>query len=596
MHVLDWCLVVLIPALVIFDGVRHGKGAQNSLEDYFLAGRRVRWWAMGMSVMATQASAITMISIAGHGYEHGLRWLHIYLALPFAMVLLCATVVPWFLRARVFTAYEYLERRFDGTARTLASILFLVSRGLAVGTSLYAPSVVLSVVVGLPQWIGILLMGGLSSAYTVWGGNAAVIFTDVKQMAVMIVGILVSLFIAVQSLPADVGFGDAMALAGAFRKLEAIHIAPNAEQVFADKYNLLSALLGGFFLFLGYFGADQSQVQRYLAGSSVNQSRISLMVSAFAKVPMQFLILLLGTMIYVHYTFAPAPVFFREDALAQRLSDAAAAPDPALAQEYSRLKDRHALASQERRDAAVAFLKARDSEEESSEAARRLRESGARVAEVKGQGIELYRRTTGDRKDDGDFIFPFFFVNELPVGLLGLVIAAIFVAAMSSLDAQLNSLATSSVMDLYVRAFRQPVPPARVLRMSRFATVFWGAFATASAFFVGNLGPIIEVVNKIGSMFYGSLFGVFLLGWLCPRARGSLGWISLLCGFLCVMYVHFVVNAKEVIIDGRKCVRVEFLWYNLIGCLGVLLIGFALAYAKDGLRLWRARSPSRREP
>src|SRR5690606_29789916 len=267
MHTIDWLLIVVIPALVIWDGVRRGSQAKD-LEGFLLAGRSVSWWAVGLSVMATQASAITMISIAGHGYEHGLRWLHAYLALPFAMVILCATVVPWFSKARVFTAYEYLEQRFDGTTRTLASVLFLVSRGLAVGTSLVAPAIVLELVVGIPRNIAIVMMGGLSAAYTVFGGNAAVIFTDVKQMTVMFLGIGVSLYVAVAGLPEGVSFGDALTLAGASRKLEAIHVAPDVRTVFADRYNLVAALVGGLFLFLGYFGADQSQVQRYLAGKN----------------------------------------------------------------------------------------------------------------------------------------------------------------------------------------------------------------------------------------------------------------------------------------------------------------------------------------
>lgn len=571
MHWIDWTLIVILPAYVVWDGVRRSSGS-NDLEGFLLAGRSIRWWAIGMSVMATQASAITMISIAGHGYEHGLRWLHTYLALPFAMVILCATVVPWFTRARVYTAYEYLERRFDSNARTLASILFLVSRGLAVGTSLYAPSIVLNLVLGIPQHLAIVLMGGTSAAYTIFGGNAAVIFTDVKQMVVMFLGIGVSLWIALSGLPADVSAADALALAGASGRLEAIHVAPDVQHVFADKYNLVAALFGGLFLFLGYFGADQSQVQRYLAGRSTDHSKASLLVSAFLKVPMQFAILLLGALIFVFYMFAPAPVFFRAEAM----TSAAATATPEVRIAWQELQQRHADNSARRRDAALAFTAGRDDAHRSAALAAELQATNDEMARIRRDANALHERVTGAKGGDNDFIFPWFFLRELPTGLLGLVIAAIFVAAMSSLDAQLNSLATSSVMDLYAR-FRRDAPPHRILRLSRWATLFWGAFATVSAFWVASLGQMIEAVNIIGSMFYGSLFGVFMLGWLCPAARGRTGWIALAGGFAVTLYVHFVVNAEKVPIDGRLEWPVGFLWYNLIGCLSVVVLGWLTA-------------------
>jgi len=280
MHLVDWIVVAAYFAWILIDGIRRSHRT-NEVEGYFLANRSLPWWAVGLSVMATQASAITMISIAGHGYDHGLRWLHTYLALPFAMVILCATVVPWFTRAGVYTAYQYLERRFDVPTRVLASLLFLVSRGVAVGTSLYAPSIVLNLVLGIPQVLAILLMGGLSTAYTIFGGNAAVIFTDVKQMVVMFLGIGCSLWVVIAGLPEGVGFGDALSLAGASNRLEAIHLPANTTEAFADRYNLVAAMVGGLFLSLGYFGADQSQVQRYLAGKNVDHSKASLLVSAF---------------------------------------------------------------------------------------------------------------------------------------------------------------------------------------------------------------------------------------------------------------------------------------------------------------------------
>jgi Na+/proline symporter len=582
MHALDWVLVICLPILVIWDGVRRGAQAKD-LEGFLLAGRSVRWWAIGLSVMATQASAITMISISGHGYEHGLRWLHVYLALPFAMVILCATVVPWFTRARVFTAYEYLERRFDGTTRTLASVVFLVSRGLAVGTSVYTTAIILNLVLGVPQAAAILAIGGIASAYTVFGGNAAVIFTDVKQMLVMFLGIGASLWIVVARLPESVGFADALALAGASNRLEGIHVAPDAQHVLADRYNLVAGLVGGLFLYLGYFGADQSQVQRYLAGKSTDHSRASLLVSAFLKVPMQFAILLLGALIFVFYMFVPAPVFFRAAAL-----DHAAASAPAdVRAQWQGLQARHEQAAAARRAAAEAFVHGRADAARAPALAADLRARNGEVAKLKREANALHQQLTGAQGGDNDFVFPHFFLNELPVGLLGLVIAAIFIAAMSSLDAQLNSLATSSVLDLYAR-FRQETSPTHVLRLSRIATFFWGAFATASAFFVARLGQMIEAVNVIGSFFYGVLFGTFLLAWVCPPARGRVGWISLLGGLACVTATQLAFNREKVLIDGRWTEPVGFLWFNVIGALGVLATGVGAT----GIAALRARRRS----
>ncbi len=571
MHWFDWVLIVALPVYVIADSIRRAS-QHKGLEGFLLAGRSVRWWAVGMSVMATQASAITMISIASHGYEHGLRWLHAYLALPFAMVILCTTVVPWFTRARVFTAYEYLEKRFDTPTRVLASILFLVSRGIAVGTSLYAPSIVLNLVLGISQFTAVLLMGGLSTAYTIFGGNAAVIFTDVKQMVVMFLGIGCSLYAVIAGLPEGVGFGDALALAGASDRLEAIHVAPNATEVFADKYNLVAALVGGVFLFLGYFGADQSQVQRFLAGKNVDHSKASLLVSAFLKVPMQFAILLLGALIYVFYMFTPAPAVFRTHDM-DRAVAAASAPDLAA---WQQLDAEYRAANEHREQAALAYVAAARASDDPDGTA--LQQANARVGELRREAIATYQKLARTKEKDGDFIFPHFFLRQLPVGILGLVIAAIFIAAMSSLDAQLNSLATSSVMDLYTKA-KPSAPDAEILRMSRWATLFWGAFATVSAFFVAELGQMIYVVNLIGSMFYGSLFGVFMLGWLFPATRGRDGWIGLTGGFAMTMLTHFVVNreANHVLVGGELVPPVGFLWYNVIGCVGVLVVGNVLA-------------------
>ncbi len=580
LRALDWVVVVLFLGYVLFDGWRLGKGTKDA-RGYFLAGNRSRWWALGLSVMATQASAITFLSTTGHGYDHGMQWLHVYFALPFAMVLLCWTVVPWFLRARVFTAYEYLERRFDAPTRWLASALFLISRGLAVGTAVYAPSLILSLTLGLPEWQGILCMGGLSIAYTFRGGMAAVVATDVKQMAVMVFGLVLTLGLLVSKLPEGVSVVDALELAGAAEKMEAVRFDSSLERILAEKYNLVSALFGGLFLFLGYFGADQSQVQRFLSAGSEREGRWTLMMSAFLKIPMQFVILLAGVLLFVHYTYQAPPMFFRAGELERQLQ-IQESPENRLV--YEGLRARFETTFDQRQDAADRFLAARNQGQTGSQEAENFRQANQELQQVRKDGIALLKQVSDQERPDSDFVFPHFLLSEMPVGLLGLLIAGVFAAAMSSLDSALSSLATSTVMDLYVPFRGGDLSQGQLLRAGRWGTLFWGVFATATAFVVGNLGPIIEVVNLIGSMFYGSLFGVFMLGRWVPRARGPVGWIALASGFALVLLTHFWWNQSLVTIDGIEKPPIGFLWYNLIGFLGVLVAGWGVS------KCWRRES------
>ncbi len=595
MRALDLAMLVAFLAYIVWDGARRGRGVKDA-EGYLLAGRKMRWWTMGLSVMATQASAITLISTTGQGFADGMRFLHFYLAIPFAMVILCATVVPWFHRSRVFTAYEYLERRFDRPTRLLASVLFLVTRALAVGTVIYAPSVVLTSV-GIPKWVTIVAMGTLSTIYTAIGGNTAVIITDAKQMVVMVAGIFACLIVAWVRLPDDVGLVGALKIAGATQRLDTFRLLPDWRAVLADKYNLFSGLIGGLFLFLGYFGADQEQVQRYLAGASVDQSRKSLLVSAFAKVPMQFVILLVGVLIYAHYVFAPAPAFFRAPELEKVLAGGSAVAAAPLRARLDELESRRAAASSQRETAARAFL-AQGAPGAGGAAGGAttaptiadLRRADAAIAQVRQDGMQLLRDAglaKPDEKNDADFVFTRFLTTEVPIGVAGLVLAAIFAAAISSLVSPLNSLATSAVWDLWAATRARPPPQEQVVRATRIATLFWGVFATVAAFYMGSI-PVIEQVNRIGSMVYGSMFAVFLLGWLVPRARGAVGWVSLAAGVGSVLALHYGVNHRLVLrVAGVEWpVNIEFLWYNLIGFLVVLLVGFLAS------RFRRIDSPS----
>jgi len=590
MRTADLLIVAAFLVYIVWDGVRRGRDSKDA-EGYMLAGRRMRWWAMGLSVMATQASAITLISTTGQGFDQGMRFLHFYLAIPFAMVVLCATVVPWFHKARVFTAYEYLERRFDRPTRLLASILFLISRSLAVGTVMYAPSIVLSRGVGIPPATTILVMGIASTVYTAIGGNTAVIVTDAKQMLVMMAGLVACVVVAWTSLPDHVGLTGALSIAGATNRLDTFHWPSSVADALSDKFNLVSGLFGGFVLFLGYFGADQEQVQRYLAGSTVNQSRQSLLLSAFAKVPMQFVILLLGVLLYVHYLFAPAPAFFRAPELERALKERPAAESAPLRARYDALLERYGADAKSRAAAAEDFLAAdRDLPVDGAASARdegrrtaavdELRRLDKAVADDRTAGMVLLAEAGLSKLDDQgkpeknepDYVFTHFLVTGLPVGIAGLVLAAIFAAAISSLVSPLNSLATSAVMDLW-RPFRgDRLSQREIVTATRLMTFVWGGLATVSAFWMGDI-PIIEMVNRIGSFFYGSMFGIFVLGRIVPRARGAVGWISLALGLSTVLGVHWLYNVTGRI-RPEAWPKIEFLWYNPIGFLAVLLVGF----------------------
>lgn len=595
MRAIDLLVLVSFLVYIVWDGARRGRGVADA-KDYLLAGRKMRWWTMGLSVMATQASAITLISTTGQGFRDGMKFLHFYLAVPFAMVVLCATVVPWFHKAGIFTAYQWLERRFDRTTRLLASFIFLVSRALAVGTVLYAPSVVLAAGLGIPQWQSITVMGLLCTIYTVIGGATAVIVTDAKQMIVMMAGIFACIGVAWWKLPADVGLGGVLELAGATGKLDTFHLPATWREALSDKYNLLSGLLGGFFLFLGYFGADQEQVQRYLAGSDVEQSKKSLLVSGFAKVPMQFVILLLGVLIWGHYAFKPEPAFFRADQLEQALLDRIEHGDPATQVEADQLRGRlgqmqgrHDALQAQRQRAGSDFAAARAAGAAAGDAAladpvARLRESERALAALRNEGKDLLAAARIDKPNasDSDYVFTHFLKTEVPVGLAGLVLAAIFAAAMSSLVAPLNSLATSSVCDVWALLRRQPPTQPELVRASRLATAFWGALATGAAFFMGDL-PIIEQVNRIGSVVYGSMFGVFILGRLVPRARGSVGAVALASGIAVVLLVSQLsgdatLQERWFGIAPSDVVQIEFMWFNLIGFAVVMGVGWLLSW------------------
>jgi Na+/proline symporter len=540
MRTLDWWVLVASLVFILVYGLWRSRGS-NTTAQYLLAGKTMPWWAMALSIMATQASAITFISTTGQGYVDGMRFVQMYFGMPIALVLISAIAVPIFHRTNVYTAYEYLEQRFDAKTRVAVGLVFLVSRGLAVGVALSAPALVLTVILGWPEHWTILVMGSLVMAYTTAGGIKAVTWTDVQQMIVMLFGLVVALGTAVYLLPADVTFSDAVTLAGAAGRLNAVVTSFD----WNDRYNIWSGLLGGMFLMLAYFGCDQSQVQRYLTGRSIAQSRLSLLFNAVAKIPMQFLILFTGTLVFVFYTFERPPVLFHKKEL-QRLE-----AEP----QFAGIQQRFDTAFEERRSAAREMISGTVGPQRFQAANRQMDRARAEAATLAVQ--------TGGGFNDTNYIFLSFVTRYLPAGVVGLIMAAIFAAAMSTISAELNSLATVSVIDIYKRHMARGGTDRHYLNASRLATVFWGIYAMITASYSGSLGSLIEAVNLVGSLFYGCLLGVFVLAFGFPWIRGGAAFWAVLIGEVAVFAIHLFGN-------------VAFLWYNVIGCAVVVAAGMAV--------------------
>ena len=549
MRPLDWIVLVTSLVSIVAYGLYRSRGS-DTVDRYLLAGRTMPWYAMALSIMATQASAITFISTTGQSYVDGMRFVQFYFGLPIAMVILCATVVPLFHRARVFTAYEYLEKRFDGKTRTLASLIFLCQRGLSAGLTIYAPALVLSVILGWPEHLTTFLMGAIVITYTVLGGIKAVTWSDVQQMCVIFLGLVVSLVTVIVLLPHTVSFGDAVFLAGAAGRLNAVTTTFD----WNDRFNVWSGLFGGTFLFLSYFGCDQSQVQRYLTGRSISQSRLGLLFNAVAKIPMQFFILFIGTMVFVFYHFVQPPLLFQHTELARLEARAEFHP---VAESYQQAFDA-------RRQATLALVDAHHHGDTAGERRQiaQYRAAQKRIDQTRAEAARLVERTGGEKGfSDTNYIFLSFVTKYLPAGLVGLVIAVIFAATMSASSGEINSLATVTIVDLYRRHIRQGRSDHHYVVASRMATLFWGVYAVVFAGWGKRLGPLIVAVNVVGSLFYGSLLGCFVLAFGFRKVRGTATFAGMLAGEAAIFWAFLFTN-------------ISWLWYNVLGC--AVVVGTAL--------------------
>jgi Na+/proline symporter len=543
MRPLDWLVVVAYVLWIVIDGLRRSRGTDR-VEGYFLGNRSLPWWAVGLSVMATQMSAVTIVGTTGQAYLTGLRFVQFYFGLPLAMIVLSVTVVPFFHRAKVYTAYEYLERRFDVRTRSLASLLFMLGRACSLGVTLAAPAVVISAILGWRLPATVLMICVPMIVYTSIGGVQAVAWTDVKQMFVIVGGMTAAIVILVMGIVRNVSLGDALHLAGATGRLKALDFRFDLRET----YTVWSGMIGGLFLMLSYFGCDQSQVQRYLSARSVDEARSSLFMSAYVKIPLQLLVLSTGVLVFVFYLFQMPPMLFNRAYDATLAGGPHAAAYRSLEQEFGEAAAARSAAA--RANNRAAFL-----------------ETDARVRDVRARAVALVKEASGDERfTDVNYVFPTFITTQMPVGLVGLMIAAIFAAAMSASSGELNALATATIIDFYRRHFVKEASDAHYLRASKLATVAWGLFACVVAIYAANQGSLIEVVNKYGSLFYGSLLGVFILAIGTKRATATGAFWGVLAGMAVVLLVAFTTP-------------IAFLWHNLIGAAVVVIVGMTISVA-----------------
>jgi len=554
MSLIDWAVLALTILTIVVYGVL--KSGRNQNIDQFLVGNRsMPWYTVGLSVMATQASAITFLSAPGQAYSDGMRFVQFYFGLPLAMIVLCITFVPIFSRLKVYTAYEFLEQRFDLKTRALTSMLFLIQRGLSTGITIYAPSIILSTILGINTVYTTLFIGGLVIFYTVYGGTKAVSYTQLLQMSIIFLGMFLAGVMVVNLLPSAVGFTKALHLAGKLGRMNVIDwkFDPN------NRYNVWSGLIGGFFLQLSYFGTDQSQVGRYLTGSSIGQSRMGLIMNGLIKIPMQFLILLIGVLVFAFYQFNQPPMFFNKYEVMQVKSGR-------YAKEYNDLRTQYSLAFQQKKVSADELLKALESkkEEQINKAGNNLKQADAAQLRIRKNFINLIKKNNSKADtDDTNYVFLDFVTHFLPNGLIGLLIAIVFLASMGSTASALNSLASTTVVDIYKRVINRNASDKTYLNASRLATIFWGLVCIVMALYAAKMGNLLEAVNKLGSFIYGTILGVFVVAFYLKKIKGTAVFIAAIITEIIICLMGFY----EVI---------AYLWLNAIGCFLVIIIAWLI--------------------
>ena len=569
MSTIDWLILCCTLFGIISYGLYKSRTTRN-LEGYFLSNRSMPWYLVLLSIMGTQASAITFLSAPGQAFTDGMRFVQYYFGLPIAMVVLCITFVPLFKRLKVFTAYEYLEQRFDVKTRSLTSFLFLLQRGLSTGISIYAPSIILSSLLGWNIFLTNIVMGGLLIIYTVSGGAKAVAYTQQLQLIIIFIGMFLAGYMIVHLMPEGIGFTDALHISGASGKLNVITTGvTNGRFDWNDKYNIFSGVIGGFFLALSYFGTDQSQVQRFLTAKDIKESKRGLLMNGLVKVPMQFLILLIGALLFTFYQFKPSPVFHNraveEKAMLTPYKDSLAA----VQQQYRAINNLQ-------NNRSFAYLQSADKEATINASFKDSLQHGNMQMDSLRVVYKSYIKQAVPLADinDTNYIFLRFVVDYLPVGLIGLLIAIIFLAAWGSIAAALNSLASCSMIDFHNR-FRKPVimneeQDGKDYKLSKWYTFAWGVFCIIVAQFANRMGSLIEAVNILGSLFYGVILGIFLVAFYLKKVGGRAVFISAIISEILIITL-FILNSYGMF-------QLSFLWLNAVGAL--LVVGIALVLQK----------------
>ena len=551
---IDWIILFATLFIIVAYGIYKSRGTEN-IDGYLLGNKSFPWYSVTLSVMATQASAITFLSAPGLAFSSGMAFVQFYFGLPLAMIVLCITFVPIFHKLKVYTAYEFLEKRFDLKTRALTAFLFLVQRGLSTGITIYAPSIILSTILNIDTTYTTLFIGGLVISYTVYGGTKAVSYTQMLQMTVIFSGLLLAGILVVKLLPDSVGFGKALQIAGKMGRTNAIDFSFD----WNNQYTVWSGLIGGFFLQLSYFGTDQSQVGRYLTGSSIGQSRLGLLMNGLVKIPMQFLILLIGVLVFTFYQYHQPPVFFNS----YELGKLEKSP---YGKDLEKIKTDYTNAFVEKQAEINRLELALDAEDEKAINIQRaiLEVADKKTKAIRQQAVDLMKKNDPEAEtNDTNYVFLSFVTRYLPHGLIGLLIAIIFLASMGSTASALNSLASTTVVDIYKRLINQNASDEKYLSVSRWVTTAWGLLSILMALYASKMGNLLEAVNILGSLFYGTILGIFIVAFYLKKIGGSATFIAALI--------------TEVIVFSCWMMNImAFLWLNVVGCVLVVLIAMIL--------------------
>ncbi len=570
MAIIDWIVLIGTIAGIIIYGIWKTRNV-NTTQSYLQGDYDLKWWSIGLSIMATQASAITFLSTPGQAYEDGMGFAQFYFGLPLAMVILSVFVLPIYYKLKVYTAYEYLEGRFNLATRTFTAILFLISRGLAAGLTIFAPAIILSTILGWQLNLTILVLGAGVTLYTVSGGTKAVSVTQFHQMVIILVGMFIAAFVLVFQLPDQVSFTDAVRFAGSMNKLQVVDFSWDL----SNRYTFWSGMIGGVFLFLSYFGTDQSQVQRYLSGKTLTESRLGLMFNGLLKVPMQFLILFVGILVFVFFQFNRSPLHFNEGNVnAIKKNERYAVQYEALNKEHELLFEKkkeviHGYINQLKTEQSDKIRKGKDKVNTLMKEEKELREKAAKLIKEAAPSAST---------KDTDYVFITFIRDFLPVGIVGLLLAVIFSASMSSTSSELSSLATTTVIDIYKRSFVKNQTDQHYLFVSKAFTLLWGAIAVLFALSARLFENLIQAVNIVGSVFYVTILGIFLVGFFLKSVKGkAVFWAAILTELIILIIFYLNETGIPVSIGGKEIViSIGYLWLNLIGCTLVMIVSMIL--------------------